>query len=415
VSSPSYITFSRGAWHLRCRYVDSIGRTHWPRERSPYPADRVRSRQWAPLRRAEIIAAIETDILRVVEEAQRPVTLRDVMQQYETDCRERGTRWQTEAPRVKVALRSLGADTPASTLTSARIAAWRAALRQRRRLSARSCNAYTALVSAALNLAVARGILPENPMRALKRLPEPPTRPRALSERQVAAIMWACRVWERWERRARVDRRRRYLPIVTRVMLGYWTGGRPEAIDALRWRDLDLRRRVLVFPLSKRHRNIVVPLEPELVAHLAGAGPAAPDRPVLVAPRSGRAPVNWRPPWLRLLRIADHRLPPAERIGDVPLHVLRHSRITHLLVAGVSPQVVAQVTGTSLTMLQRHYAHVMVRGLEDELARARRHPVLRAVSGGQKTGQRKRHRMSRQLRHAPAADMSEVVEPEATN
>jgi len=52
-------------------------------------------------------------------------------------------------------------------------------------------------------------------------------------------------------------------------------------------------------------------------------------------------------------------------------HQLRHSRISHLLLDGVSPQAVAQMTGTSLAMLTRHYAHLLTGSLEAELARAR--------------------------------------------
>ena len=169
-----------------------------------------------------------------------------------------------------------------------------------------------------------------------------------------------------------MDRRRQYLPIVTRVLLGYWTGGRLEAIDALLWRDVDLGRSVLVFPSSKG-RRVVCLLEPVLASHLRelhAARRPSPDELVLLAPRTRRAAVTWRAPWSRLLAVANHRLEPEERIpSEAPLHVLRHSRITHLLVAGVAAQVVAQVTGTSLAMLQRHYAHAVVGSLERELER----------------------------------------------
>ena len=393
-SAPSYIVFdrARGAWDLRFRYVDSIGRVHWRRERSPHPKDMVRSRQWAPWRRAEIIREIEAEVLRVEVEAQRLVTVRDLLHHYETDCRERGTQYDREAARVKIALQSLGADTPARDLTAARIAAWRTELREGRSLSPRSCNAYVAIVRAALNLAVDRGLLQESPLKRLRALPEPQRQPPALAERQVAALLAACRVWERWERPPREDRRRQYLPIVTRVLLGYYTGGRPEAIDALRWRDIDLARELLVIPETKSHRNVVCPLDPELTAHLRAVHTAhrpAPDDLVLLAPRTRRAVVNWRPPWERLLRLANRHLEAEERIPlTAPLHALRHSRITHLLLAGTSPQVVAQVTGTSLVMLQKHYAHVMVRGLREELDRARQQPSMRelaAFAPGHKT------------------------------
>ena len=198
-----------------------------------------------------------------------------------------------------------------------------------------------------------------------------------------------------------MDRRRQYLPIVTRVLLGYWTGGRLEAIDALLWRDVDLGRSVLVFPSSKG-RRVVCLLEPVLASHLRelhAARRPSPDELVLLAPRTRRAAVTWRAPWSRLLAVANHRLEPEERIpSEAPLHVLRHSRITHLLVAGVAAQVVAQVTGTSLAMLQRHYAHAVVGSLERELERARAHPALAelaAFAPGQKAHEKTRRPLRR--------------------
>jgi len=384
-SAPSYLTRDeeRGAFDLRFRYVDSIGRVHWPRERSPYPADLARSRQWAAWRRAEIVREIEAEIVRVEAERAAPVTLGDVLDAYAADCRERGTAWSREAARARIIRKTLGAATPAAELTAGRIAAWRSELRAHRKLAPRSANAYVNIVRAALNLAVERGVLADNPMSGLRNLPEPLREPPALSERQVGALLAACRVWRRYERLPRPDLRRRYLPIATRVLIGYYTGGRPESIDALTWRDVDLERGVIVFPSSKR-RRVVCPLEPELVAHLREERARRRPEPgelVLPAPRSGRAAVNWRPPWSRVLALANRRLEPDEQIPpETPLHALRHSRITHLLVAGLAAQVVAQITGTSLAMLQRHYAHVMVAGLERELERARAHPALAGLA-----------------------------------
>jgi len=318
-TAPSYLTRdeARGVWDLRFRYADSIGRVHWPRERSPYPADLARSRQWAAWRRAEIIREIEAEILRVEEAHAAPVTLAQVLDAYAADCRERGTRWEgNEAYRARTIRDTLGAETPAVELTAGRVAAWRTELREQRQLGPRSCNAHVNIIRAALNLAVERELLGENPMRRLRNLPEPLRQPPALSERQVGAVLAACHVWQRWERLPREDRRRQYLPIVTRVMLGYYTGGRPEAIDALLWRNVELARGLIVFPETKGHRNVVCPLDPVLAAHLREAYAARrpkPDSPVLVAPRTGTRADNWRYVWRRLLRVANHRLEAGER------------------------------------------------------------------------------------------------------
>jgi site-specific recombinase XerD len=418
-SAPSYLVFdeNRGAWDLRFRYIDSIGRVHWPRERSPYPQDLVRSRQWAPWRRAELVREIEAEILRVETERAAPVTLGQVLDAYAADCRERGTRWESsEEYRARAVRETLGEDTPALDLTAGRLAAWRTDIRESRSLSPRSCNAYVNIVRAALNLAVERGLLAASPLGRLRSLPEPLRQPPALSERQVGAILAACRVWQRWERRPREDGRRQYLPIVTRVLLGYFTAGRPEAIDGLRWREVNLRAGVIAYA-SKGHR-VVCPLDPVLSAHLRdlyAARKPAPDDLVLIAPRTATAVVNWRPAWDRTLHLANRRLEPGDRIpAGTPLHVLRHSGITHLLVAGVPAQVVAQVAGTSLTILEKHYAHAMVGSLERELERTRQHPALAeiaALARGPNGSQNAAH----PLRHDADAPSDEAQDPESIN
>jgi len=133
---------------------------------------------------------------------------------------------------------------------------------------------------------------------------------------------------------------------------------------------------------SKGH-DVVCPLDPRLREHLrelaARIHPGAEDL-VLANPDTGRAVDNWRTQWKRIVRLANATLKEPDRIPEAtPIHALRHSRISHLLLAGVSLQAVAESTGTSAVMIQRHYAHLLTRSLEKELARARRHPALRII------------------------------------
>ena len=155
----------------------------------------MRSRQWAAWRRGEIIREIEAEIVHVEAQRAAPVTLGQVLDAYAAACRERGTRWDTEAHRAREIRASPGAETPAAELTAGRLATWRTELRERKKLAPRSCNAYVNILRAAFNLAVERGALAENPMRRLRNLAEPLRQPPALSERQVAALLYACRVW----------------------------------------------------------------------------------------------------------------------------------------------------------------------------------------------------------------------------
>ena len=392
-AAPTYLRWdeARGGWFLRFRYTDSCGREHWPRERSPYPAQRRASVAWAAARRLELIRDIERDLRRVEELRTAPITLGAVMAAYEADARERGTRWDgSEAYRAEVVLATIGRETPAEELTQGRILAWRREVRARRKgapLANRSLNAYTTLLQAALNHAVAIGMIPANPLAGLKRLPEARRVPPALTERQVAALFGALPAWQALYESA--DRRRRpRVDLATRIFLGYYTGGRPEALDALRWAQVDLRRAVLRYS-SKGHEGIVVPLDPPLLAHLKAihaAGRPRPEDLVMPSADGGGVVTDFRHQWRPLVALANAALAPADRIPpERSIHCLRHSRITHWLQAGVPPQAVAQLVGTSLAMLQRHYAHLMARSLTEELARARRHRALRTVDAAAKT------------------------------
>lgn len=408
-TAPTYLTWdaARNAWQLRFRYVDSLGRVHWPRERSPHPRDYQASARWAPIRRAELVAEIEAELRRL--DPAPPLSLGEVLDAYEADCLERGTRWEREQSRARILRETLGDQTPVAAITVAGAMEWRTRLRLERSLSSRSLNAYTNLLAAALNLAVRRGQLAQNPLRALRKLPQVDREPPALSEHQVGALLAACRVWWRWERMPKADRRRRLVPVASRALAGYYTGARPEAVDRMEWQQLDLRRGTWRYD-SKGHRAIVCPLEPSLLEHLRSLHEAAgrpASGPVWLSPRSRRRVIDWRKPLRRLVALANHRLQPGEQISAAtPLHHLRHSRISHLLGAGVPAQVVAQVTGTSLAMLQRHYAHLMVATLQGELARARQHPVLAAIESfahGQ-TAQAKRDQDARRTGPSPNSE-----------
>jgi integrase len=410
-TAPTYLLHddTRGGWCLRFAYRDSLGRRHDPRERSPYPGDYRRSVAWAAVRRAGIITEIENTLRAVEIQRTAEPTLGAVLDAYALDAQARGTR--SEAARAAVLRDSLGADTPVSALTVKAVTDWRERIRQERAhtepLSNRSLNAYSTILQAALNYAVRLGTVETNPLAQLRRLPEARRTPPALSERQVAALFAALPAWEALQA-DRDERKRPKVPLVTRLYLGYFTGGRPEALDALRWRDVDLRRAVLDYS-SKGHPHIIVPLEPELVRHLralhAHQDPTA-DNLIMPSPETGRPVDNWRTQWRVLVRLANVELSAREEITDGhTIHCLRHSRITHLLQAGVPPQAVAQITGTSVAMLHRHYAHLLVRSLADELARARQHRALRTVSdaaAGRKFGRNRDHKTREMPSHGVA-------------
>ena len=445
--APTYLFFdqARDGWYLRFRHVDTLGRRHWPRERSPWPADYRRSVAWAPIRRAELIAEIEADLRRL--DPEKPRTLGEVLDTYAADARSRGVAWTGgEEYRAEVLRQAIGPETPWTELTPAAIAALRNQLRDDRArvrlerdgagevkrtrapLSPRSLNAYVNLLQAALNLAVRRREIPHNPLAGLGRLREPDAEPTPFSDAQLVALFVALEDWKAeaaaeletvhrgeatYERR-RPDHLRPRARLAERVILGYYAFARPEALDAVRWRDVDLDRRLLVFQRSKGHRQVVVPLEAPALLALAElraglASPPAPDDLVLGGVR------NYRKQWARLIRLANGRL--EDGVDPIPptarLHNLRHTRITNALRDGMTPQAVAQLAGTSIRMIYRHYARYLDDALREEIDRA----VVRRAEreGGQTVGQTKRGITAPVVRRRATRQRTQPADPALTN
>jgi integrase len=139
---------------------------------------------------------------------------------------------------------------------------------------------------------------------------------------------------------------------------------RPGAIASLRARDFDSRTRTLTVGKDKngRPRQMVVPetIAEFLTAHSTGKLPTAP----LFMRADGR-PWNkdaWKHPIKDAVHLA--RLPSA-----VAAYTLRHSVITDLIREGLPALTVAQLSGTSVAMIERHYGHLVRNDAEQALAR----------------------------------------------
>jgi integrase len=389
-SAPTYLVKRRGKWHGRFRHVDSLGQAHWPCEVSPNPADYQRSLTWAPGWRLDWIRAHETELRELQDEAQRPPTLEELLAAYEVDCKERGTRWDREKSRAAAVKTGLGAETPYTDLNPTRIVEWRASMRAQRRLSPRSLNAYLTLLQAALNLAVRNGVIPANPLRHLGKLPEPERIPEALSVRQVQALIAALDEYEaiaaagdRSKAQAKQrpnPTRRSPVPLRGIVLACYYTMARTGNVLALRWEDVDLERGEITFRRTKTGRRLVVPMRAALAEYLAGISPGPGATGYLwPSPRTGRPYTDVAGPWRALIALANAGLTPSEQIPqNQRLYSLRHSGISHLLLAGVPPQAVAQLADNSITIIQRHYAHLHDDALRRAVEVADGSPMLEA-------------------------------------
>ena len=174
----------------------------------------------------------------------------------------------------------------------------------------------------------------------IKLPPKPAPRQDFMTREQAAIFLWKAR---------RTPHLARFF------LLGWYTGSRRSVITGLKWSMVDLETGVM----RRKERNAVqtkkrappVRLGNRILAHLkrwhkldGGRGPIVHFRGVQI-----HRPVSS---WERIRR--DAGLP-----GYVVPHVLRHSRATHLLRAGVSPWEVSNALGMNMQTLISTYGHHM--------------------------------------------------------
>lgn len=135
---------------------------------------------------------------------------------------------------------------------------------------------------------------------------------------------------------------------------------RPGAAAALCVRDFDARQKTLFIPMDKQGGARTIPLPDAtlklLKATARGKLPAAP----LFARWDGKRwdKEMWKKPIKEAARVAG--LP-----SETCAYTLRHSTITDLVTDGLDLLTVAQVSGTSVSMIEKHYGK-----LRGEIARA---------------------------------------------
>lgn len=139
---------------------------------------------------------------------------------------------------------------------------------------------------------------------------------------------------------------------------------RPGALAALCAGDFDKRTRTLTIGKDKneRPRQITVPqaIADFLTEQTKGKLPTAP-----MLTRADGRPWNkdaWKHPIKDAVKAC--KLP-----GGVVAYTIRHSVITDLIRGGLPALTVAQLSGTSIAMIERHYGHLVRNDAEEALAR----------------------------------------------
>lgn len=152
------------------------------------------------------------------------------------------------------------------------------------------------------------------------------------------------------------------------ILMAQYMGMRPSEISQLKRDRVDLALGVISLRKSdtKTHRARLVPIHPEVKTCLLGQLKESSDSPYLFPNRSDRMramdPTGFKKRWAEVLESASV----SGRIYDI-----RHTFITHALRGGMNPVIVAEITGTSIRVIQKHYLHLEPKDLVSEIEKVR--------------------------------------------
>ena len=230
-----------------------------------------------------------------------------------------------------------------SDLTAAEIVRQRDALRaepgnRRGRIADATLNRYVAALSMVLNKAYREWEwLDQVPTVRVMRLKEPRGRTRSLNETERQALLLACRA-----------SRNPHLYVI--VVLALSTGARRMEILRLRWADVDLARKRLVFRDTKNGEQRAAPISAPARAVLESLPAGDPDALLFPSPRRPDQPVALQCAWETAVAKAG--------LQNFRFHDLRHTAASYLAMSGATTGDIAALLGhKSLAMVAR-YQHL---------------------------------------------------------
>jgi len=210
----------------------------------------------------------------------------------------------------------------------------------KKRRSNATVNRYLAALSHAFSVAVREwGWLDASPVRKVSRLKESRGRVRFLSKDERTRLLKACRGSSQ--------------PLLyPLVVLALSTGARQGELLALRWSDVDLKRKVIRLEDTKNNERRALPLAGlafELVSELSKVRRIDSDL-VFSSKRDGKKPFYFRTVWLKALIDA--------RVEDFRFHDLRHTAASYLAMNGATLAEIAEVLGHKTLAMVKRYAHL---------------------------------------------------------
>jgi site-specific recombinase XerD len=193
------------------------------------------------------------------------------------------------------------------------------------------------------NWAVVEGYIDTDPTTGIKSPAASEPVPEALSNEEVSAVLRAIADPPRTHRHTWQRNRRA-------VLLMLYAGLRLGEVAALRWRDVDLARGVLLVRHAKGDKHRAIPIHPELVMELSAARHRNPDAAV-VDDGMGNAVSDGT-----VAHIFDRWL--RTRGASCHAHQLRHTFATRLLEAGVNLREIQELLGHEDIRTTQRYLRV---------------------------------------------------------
>lgn len=262
-------------------------------------------------------------------------TLKELIAQYETHCLHKTKSGHNQRMQQLNWWASQIGDKPLSEITPALIIKCRDSLNKT--LSNSTCNRYHAVLSAAFREAVGWGLVHDNAVRRVRRLPCDRGTKRYLSKAEVKTLM----------EKAKEDESPH---IEGFIMVALTTGMRRSEIQRLLWRDVDIEALTIKVVDTKNGKDRVVPITSQCAALLTALRQ---DERVF--------PIGLRKAWERVRRKA--------KLHDVRFHDLRHTVASHMVMAGVQLRVVAELLGHGDVRVTMQYAHLDVASVREGQAK----------------------------------------------
>lgn len=310
------------------------------------------------------------------------VTLRKFLDEtYEAWMKSTYSKRTTQVECIRSVFRDL-LDLPLAEFTTARVDRWRTMRKYRhaildaaagprsREVSRATINHNIAALRAALNRATEWGVLSAMPLGKIKRRASDENAiVRFLASDEEARLRAALTARDDRRRAARQSangwRRERdyeefppyglYTDHVTPiVLLALNTGLRRGELLHLRWRDVDLERRVLTVrgEDAKTGQTRHVPLNSEAVLVITAWRPTKfdPDGYVFASSQESQPLVAIRKTWIAVLKIAV--------VDGFRFHDLRHTFASKLVMAGIDLNTVRELLGHKSIAMTLRYAHL---------------------------------------------------------